>query len=120
MLNKFAKLLAGAALAGTPLALASISLAQAPAPQPALLAPLVPPAHVVDLIDWLGIRMDPKWLSPAYLPQGLQDLSGKDIFPVGWHFGFDIPAFIIVLLLMRRPDNERHLSGGVAQAGGNG
>ena len=57
-------------------------------------------AHVVDLLDWLGIHLDPKWLSPAYLPLGLQDLSGKiDIFPPGWHFGFDIPAFIIVLLL---------------------
>ena len=57
-------------------------------------------AHVVDLLDWLGIHLDPKWLSPAYLPLGLQDLSGKvDIFPAGWHFGFDIPAFIIVLLL---------------------
>jgi basic amino acid/polyamine antiporter, APA family len=56
-------------------------------------------AHVVDLLDWLGLRFSPKWLSPAYLPQGLQDLAGKDIFPVGWHFGFDIPAFIIVLLL---------------------
>ena len=56
-------------------------------------------AHVVDLLDWLGIHLDPKWLSPAYLPLGLQDLAGKDIFPEGWHFGFDIPAFIIVLLL---------------------
>lgn len=56
-------------------------------------------AHVVDLLDWLGIHMDPKWLSPAYLPLGLQDLAGHDIFPAGWHFGFDIPAFIIVLLL---------------------
>jgi len=57
-------------------------------------------AHIVDLLDWLGIHLDPKWLSPAYLPLGLQDLSGKvDIFPPGWHFGFDIPAFIIVLLL---------------------
>ena len=57
-------------------------------------------AHIVDLLDWLGIHLDPKWLSPAYLPQGLQDLSGKvDIFPIGWHFGFDIPAFVIVLLL---------------------
>jgi APA family basic amino acid/polyamine antiporter len=56
-------------------------------------------AHVVDLLDWLGLRFSPKWLSPAYLPQGLQDLAGKDIFPVGWHFGFDRPAFIIVLLL---------------------
>ena len=57
-------------------------------------------AHIVDLLDWLGIHLSPKWLSPAYLPLGLQDLSGKvDIFPPGWHFGFDIPAFIIVLLL---------------------
>ena len=56
-------------------------------------------AHVVDLLDWVHIRIDPKWLSPAYLPLGLQDLAGKDIFPPGWHFGFDFPAFVIVLLL---------------------
>ncbi len=56
-------------------------------------------AHVVDLLDWLHIHLDPKWLSPAYLPLGLQDLAGKDIFAPGWHFGFDFPAFIIVLLL---------------------
>ncbi len=56
-------------------------------------------AHIVDLLDWFNIRLDPKWLSPAYLPLGLQDLAGKDIFLPGWHFGFDIPAFIIVLLL---------------------
>ena len=56
-------------------------------------------AHIVDLLDWLGIHLDPKWLSPAYLPLGLQDLAGKDIFAEGWHFGFDIPAFVIVLLL---------------------
>lgn len=56
-------------------------------------------AHVVDLLEWLNIRIDPKWLSPAYLPLGLQDLAGKDIFPSGWHFGFDFPAFVIVLLL---------------------
>jgi len=56
-------------------------------------------AHVVDLLDWLGIHLDPKWLSPAFLPQGLQDLAGKDIFAAGWHSGFDIPAFLIVLLL---------------------
>ena len=56
-------------------------------------------AHIVDLLDWLGIHLDPKWLSPAYLPLGLQDLSGKDIFVAGWHRGFDIPAFVVVLLL---------------------
>lgn len=56
-------------------------------------------AHIVDLLDWFGIHLEPKWLSPAYLPLGLQDLAGKDIFAAGWHFGFDIPAFIVVLLL---------------------
>jgi APA family basic amino acid/polyamine antiporter len=56
-------------------------------------------AHVVDLMDWLGIHLSPKWLSPAYLPLGLQDLAGKDIYAPGWHSGFNIPAFLIVLLL---------------------
>ncbi len=56
-------------------------------------------AHIVDLLDWLNIRLDPKWLSPAFLPQGLQDLAGKDIFPVGWHPGFDIPAFLVVFFI---------------------
>jgi len=56
-------------------------------------------AHIVDLLDWLNIKLDPKWLSPAYLPQGLQDLAGNDIFKVGWHPGFDIPAFLVVFVL---------------------
>jgi basic amino acid/polyamine antiporter, APA family len=56
-------------------------------------------AHIVDLLDWLNIPMSPKWLSPAYLPLGLQDLAGKDIYAPGWHSGFDIPAFLVVLLL---------------------
>jgi basic amino acid/polyamine antiporter, APA family len=56
-------------------------------------------AHVVDLLDWLGLRLSPKWLSPAYLPLGLQDLAGHDIYTPGWHAGFNIPAFLIVLLL---------------------
>jgi APA family basic amino acid/polyamine antiporter len=56
-------------------------------------------AHIVDLLDWLHISINPKWLSPAFLPQGLQDLAGNTIFPVGWHSGFDIPAFLIVFVL---------------------
>jgi len=56
-------------------------------------------AHVVDLLDWLGLRLSPKWLSPAYLPLGLQDLQGRDIYGTGWHAGFNIPAFLVVLLL---------------------
>ena len=56
-------------------------------------------AHLVDLMDWLGLHLNPKWLSPAYLPLGLQDLAGKDIYAPGWHAGFNIPAFLVVLLL---------------------
>ncbi len=56
-------------------------------------------AHFVDLLQWLGIPLGPEWLSPAYLPQGLQDLAGHTIYQPGWHFGFNIPAFLIVILL---------------------
>ncbi len=56
-------------------------------------------AHFVDLLDWLGIPLSPKWLSPAYLPQGLTDLAGNTIYAPGWHYGFNIPAFVIVILL---------------------
>ena len=56
-------------------------------------------AHMVDLLDWLGIHFNPKWISPAYLPEGLQDLANNWIYQPGWHFGFDVPAFLIVLLI---------------------
>ncbi len=56
-------------------------------------------AHVVDFLDWFGIHPAATWISPAYLPDGLQDLAGKDIYAAGWHFGFNIPAFLIVMLL---------------------
>src|SRR5580704_17399177 len=56
-------------------------------------------AHVVDLLDWFGLHPSARWISPAYLPGGLQDLAGKDIYAAGWHFGFNIPAFLIVLIL---------------------
>ncbi len=56
-------------------------------------------AHVVDLLDWFGINPSLRWISPAYLPSGLQDLAGKDLYAAGWHFGFNIPAFLIVMLL---------------------
>ena len=55
--------------------------------------------HMVNLFDWFGWHPDPKWISPAYLPAGLQDLQGNDIYGAGWHFGFNWPAFIIVMLL---------------------
>ena len=56
-------------------------------------------AHIVDLLDWFGLHPTAKWISPAYLPEGLQDLGGNWLYHPGWHFGFNIPAFLVVLLL---------------------
>ncbi len=56
-------------------------------------------AHLVDLLDWLGIHPGLRWISPAYLPSGLSDLSGHALYGPGWHFGFNVPAFLIVMLL---------------------
>jgi APA family basic amino acid/polyamine antiporter len=56
-------------------------------------------SHMVDLLDWFGIHPSLRWISPAYLPSGLQDLSGNTLYNPGWHFGFNLPAFLIVMLL---------------------
>jgi APA family basic amino acid/polyamine antiporter len=56
-------------------------------------------AHIVDLLDWFGVHMPLMWISPAYLPMGLQDLAGNDLYKAGWHFGFNIPAFLVVMIL---------------------
>jgi basic amino acid/polyamine antiporter, APA family len=56
-------------------------------------------AHIVGLLDWFGVHPNPRWISPAYLPSGLSDLSGNELYSPGWHFGFNWPAFLIVMLL---------------------
>jgi len=56
-------------------------------------------AHIVNLLDWFGVHPDLRWISPAYLPSGLADLQGNALYGPGWHFGFNWPAFIIVMLL---------------------
>jgi APA family basic amino acid/polyamine antiporter len=56
-------------------------------------------AHMVDLMDWFGLHPALRWISPAFLPGGLQDLQGRDLYLPGWHFGFDWPAFLVVMLL---------------------
>jgi APA family basic amino acid/polyamine antiporter len=56
-------------------------------------------SHTVALMDWLGIHPPLRWISPAYLPAGLQDINGRTLYEPGWHFGFDWPAFLIVALL---------------------
>ncbi len=55
--------------------------------------------HVVNLLDWFGVHPNPRWISPAYLPSGLSDLQGHVLYGPGWHFGFNWPAFIIVMIL---------------------
>jgi APA family basic amino acid/polyamine antiporter len=56
-------------------------------------------AHIVDLLDWFGLHPPVQWISPAYLPTGMQDLAGNDLYKSGWHFGFNFPAFLIVMIL---------------------
>jgi APA family basic amino acid/polyamine antiporter len=56
-------------------------------------------AHLVGLLDWFGVHPNLRWITPAYLPGGLSDLQGDPLYPPGWHFGFNWPAFVIVMLL---------------------
>jgi APA family basic amino acid/polyamine antiporter len=56
-------------------------------------------AHLVGLLDWFGINPDLRWITPAYLPGGLTDLQGNTLYEPGWHFGFNIPALVVVMLL---------------------
>ena len=56
-------------------------------------------AHVVDFLDWFGVHPGARWISPAFLPSGLQDFAGNTIYASGWHLGFNLPAFLIVMLL---------------------
>jgi len=50
-------------------------------------------AHVVDLFDFFGLHLSARWSNPAFLP------TGGGGYDPGWHFGFNWPAFIIVMLL---------------------
>jgi APA family basic amino acid/polyamine antiporter len=54
---------------------------------------------MVALLDWFGIHPGLRWITPAYLPAGLPDLQGNTLYGPGWHFGFNWPAFIIVMIL---------------------
>ncbi len=56
-------------------------------------------AHVVALFDWFNFHPNLRWITPAYLPGGLSDLQGNTLYDPGWHFGFNWPAFVIVMLL---------------------
>ena len=56
-------------------------------------------AHLVDMFDWFGFHPALRWISPAYLPGGLTDLKGDVLYPPGLHFGFNFPAFLVVMIL---------------------
>ncbi len=56
-------------------------------------------AHVVDLFGWFGWHPSLRWITPAYLPSGMTDFQNNTLYNPGWHFGFNWPAFIIVMLL---------------------
>jgi APA family basic amino acid/polyamine antiporter len=56
-------------------------------------------AHLVGMFDWFGWHPALRWISPAYLPAGLSDLKGNMLYTPGLHFGFNVPAFLIVMIL---------------------
>jgi APA family basic amino acid/polyamine antiporter len=56
-------------------------------------------AHLVDMFDWFGFHPAVRWISPAYLPSGLSDLKGNVLYAPGLHFGFNFPAFLVVMIL---------------------
>src|ERR1700678_1332008 len=56
-------------------------------------------AHIVNLLDWFGFHPALRWISPAYLPGGLTDLRGNVLYAPGLHFGFNFPAFVVVMIL---------------------
>src|SRR6201997_4407455 len=56
-------------------------------------------AHLVGMVEWFGVHPGLRWISPAYLPAGLSDLKGNMLYPPGMHFGFNIPAFLVVMFL---------------------
>src|SRR6476659_3824573 len=55
--------------------------------------------HLVNLMDWFGWHPALKWISPAYLPSGLSDLQGNQLFEPCLYFGVNWPAFLIVMVL---------------------
>jgi basic amino acid/polyamine antiporter, APA family len=56
-------------------------------------------AHMAATFEWFGWHPALRWITPAYLPGGLTNLQGTTMYSPGWHFGFNVPAFLIVLLL---------------------
>jgi APA family basic amino acid/polyamine antiporter len=54
-------------------------------------------AHLVELGRAFGVELPANWITPAYLPSGLT--VGNTEFAAGWHLGFNIPAFVVLMIL---------------------
>ncbi len=61
-------------------------------------SPSVLPRTSSTLMDWCGLHFNPRWISPAYLRSACRTCKAATSIP-RLHFGFNIPAFIIVMLL---------------------
>jgi len=55
--------------------------------------------HLVNMFDWFGWHPALRWISPAYLPAGMTGLQGEMLYAPGFHFGFNFPAFLVVMVL---------------------
>ncbi len=55
--------------------------------------------HLVNMFDWFGWHPALRWISPAYLPAGMSGLQGEMLYAPGFHFGFNFPAFFVVMVL---------------------
>jgi APA family basic amino acid/polyamine antiporter len=55
--------------------------------------------HLVNMFDWFGWHPALRWISPAYLPGGMTGLQGETLYAPGFHFGFNFPAFLVVMIL---------------------
>jgi APA family basic amino acid/polyamine antiporter len=55
--------------------------------------------HLVNMFDWFGWHPALRWISPAYLPAGMTGLQGESLYAPGFHFGFNFPAFLVVMIL---------------------
>ncbi|MGD9714211.1 MAG: amino acid permease, partial [Thermomicrobiales bacterium] len=56
-------------------------------------------AHLANLLQWFGIDLPLALSFPAYMPSGLTNEAGREIFAPGWHLGFNLPAFLVVMIL---------------------
>src|SRR5258708_8560235 len=55
--------------------------------------------HLVNMFDWFGWNPGLRWISPAYLPAGVEGVHGQMVYSPGFHLGFYFPALFLVMNL---------------------